>query len=152
MDNLRAAILRPQLRNLDAQCRAWNKLYRRVEDGLCNAPGIKVIERPAKESYVMSSFQFLCPNLSDMQMMEVQKRTANRGVELKWFGADQPMGFTSRHDSWAYVAAQSLPNTDRVLAGLFDMRLPLTFSLDDCDLLASIIREEVSVVFQAGCQ
>ena len=152
MDNLRAAILRPQLRNLDAQCQAWNKLYRRVEDGLCNAPGIRVIERPAKESYVMSSFQFLCPNLSDMQMIEVQKRTANRGVELKWFGADQPKGFTSRHDSWAYLARQSLPKTDRVLAGLFDMRLPLTFSLDDCDLLASIIREEVSVVFQAGCQ
>ena len=62
MDNLRAAILRPQLRNLDAQCAAWNDRYRRVEDGLRNQPGIHVIERPAQEHYVMSSFQFLCPS------------------------------------------------------------------------------------------
>lgn len=150
MDNLRAAILRPQLRNLDAQCQAWNDRYKRVEDGLRNATGIQLIERPEKEHYVMSSFQFLCPDLNNAQMIDVQKRTANRGVELKWFGADQPIGFTSRHDSWAYVEAQSLPNTDRILAGLFDMRLPLTFTLEDCDVLATIIREEVGAVFQAG--
>ena len=149
MDNLRAAILRPQLRNLDAQCAAWNDRYRRVEDGLRDAMGIQVIERPKNEHYVMSSFQFLCPNLSKDQMIEVQKRTAKRGVELKWFGADQPIGFTSRHDSWAYVEAQSVPNTDRILSCLFDMRLPLTFTLEDCDLLAIIIREEVGAVFRA---
>ncbi|MCO4824937.1 MAG: aminotransferase class I/II-fold pyridoxal phosphate-dependent enzyme [Amylibacter sp.] len=150
MDNLRAAILRPQLRALDAQCAAWNERYKRVESGLQNATGIKVIERPEKEAYVMSSFQFLCPELSDAQMIDVQKRTGNRGVELKWFGADSPVGFTSRHDSWTYAEAQNLPQTDRVLAGLFDMRLPLTFTLEDCDMLAAIIREEVGAVYQAG--
>ncbi len=150
MDNLRAAILRPQLRALDAQCAAWNERYKRVESRLQNATGIKVIERPEKEAYVMSSFQFLCPELSDAQMIDVQKRTGNRGVELKWFGADSPVGFTSRHDSWTYAEAQNLPQTDRVLAGLFDMRLPLTFTLEDCDMLAAIIREEVGAVYQAG--
>jgi dTDP-4-amino-4,6-dideoxygalactose transaminase len=150
MDNLRAAILRPQLRALDAQCAAWNERYKRVESGLQNATGIKVIERPEKEAYVMSSFQFLCPELSDAQMIDVQKRTGTRGVELKWFGADSPVGFTSRHDSWTYAEAQNLPQTDRVLAGLFDMRLPLTFTLEDCDMLAAIIREEVGAVYQAG--
>ncbi|MEJ6710434.1 MAG: aminotransferase class I/II-fold pyridoxal phosphate-dependent enzyme [Amylibacter sp.] len=149
MDNLRAAILRPQLRNLDTQCAAWNDRYKRVEAGLQNATGIKVIARPEKEAYVMSSFQFLCPELSDAQMTDVQKRTGNRGVELKWFGAGQPVGFTSRHDSWTYVEAQNLPQTDRVLAGLFDMRLPLTFTLEDCDMLAAIIRLEVGAVYQA---
>ena len=87
---------------------------------------------------------------SPEQMQDVLARTAKRGVELKWFGADQPTGFTSRHDSWQYVSAQNLPNTDRILTGLFDMRLPLTFTLEDCDLLALIIREEVGAVFQQG--
>lgn len=150
MDNLRAAILRPQLRNLKSQCAAWNARYKRVEAGLLNTPGLQVIERPAKESYVMSSFQFLCPAFTAEQMSSLQKRTGKRGVELKWFGADQPVGFTSRHDSWHYVAAQSLPQTDKILAGLMDMRLPLTFTLEDCDLLAQIIREEVGILFQAG--
>ena len=37
------------------------------------------------------------------------------------------------------MPAQDLPQTDRILAGLFDMRLPLTFTLEDCDLIAAII-------------
>jgi len=30
-----------------------------------------------------------------------------------------------------------------------DMRLPLTFDLDDCDLIADIIRQEVGAVCQS---
>lgn len=63
-------------------------------------------------------------------------------VELKWFGAAEPKAFTSRYDSWRYAAEQSLPQTDRVLAGLIDMRLPLTFSLEDCATVARIVADE----------
>ena len=73
-----------------------------------------------------------------------------RGVELKWFGAAEPVGFTSRHDSWRYAAPQSLPQTDRVLAGLLDMRLPLTFTPEDACQIARIIRAEVLAVHQQG--
>jgi hypothetical protein len=41
-----------------------------------------------------------------------------------------------------------LPKSDRILAGLIDMRLPLTFSLEDCALIARIIRAEVGAVYQ----
>ncbi len=58
------------------------------------------------------------------------------------------MGFTSRYDSWRYAPKQVLRNSDRVLAGLIDMRLPLTFTPEDCALIARIIRAEVSVVMQ----
>jgi hypothetical protein len=50
-------------------------------------------------------------------------------VELKWFGAGDPVAFTSRYVHWRYAGAQSCPATDRILAGLVDMRLPLTFSV-----------------------
>jgi hypothetical protein len=75
-------------------------------------------------------------------------RCGARGVELKWFGADAPVGFTSRYAHWAYANPPSLPQTDAVLAGLVDMRLPLTFSLEDCALIASIIRGEAETVWQ----
>ncbi len=150
MDNLRAAILRPQLAALEVQANRWNALYARLEAGLKNTAGLRLIERPEAENYVASSFQFTLPDWAADKVQRVQERCAARGVELKWFGADAPVGFTSRHDSWRYVAAQEMPQTDRVLAGLLDMRLPLTFSLEDCDLLASIIREEVGAVYQAG--
>ena len=43
-----------------------------------------------------------------------------------------------------------MPETDRVLRGILDLRLPLTFSLDDCAQIARIIRAEVAAVHQAG--
>ena len=39
----------------------------------------------------------------------------------------------------AYVDPQVLPETDRILSSLFDMRLPLTFSVEDCRHIAAII-------------
>jgi hypothetical protein len=66
---------------------------------------------------------------------------AQRGVELKWFGEAEPQAFTSRYDSWRYLAPQHLPKTLAVLEKTLDMRVPLTFDVDDCQLLAEIIAE-----------
>ncbi len=148
MDNLRAAILRPQLRALPVQAARWNDRYRAIEAGLRDVPGLRLIKRPAAEDFVASSFQFLLPDWDADAVHEVVARCAARGVELKWFGAAEPVAFTSRYDSWRYAPTAPLPQTDRVLAGIIDMRLPLTFSLADCALIARIIRAEVSAVWQ----
>ena len=108
------------------------------------------IERPEGEAYVGSSIQFLLLDWSEKAIAEVLRRCAARGVELKWFGGAEPTGFTSRYDSWRYAPSDRLPKSDRVLKSILDMRLPLTFSLDDCALLARIIRAEVSTVWQSG--
>ncbi len=150
MDHLRAAILRPQLRRLAAQCAAWTDRYRVVEAGLRDCPGLRLIDRPEEESFVGSSFQFLLLDWAAPKVREVVARCAARGVELKWFGAAEPAGFTSRYDSWRYAPSTPMPASDRILAGILDMRLPLTFSLEDCALLARIIRAEVSAVYQAA--
>ncbi|MEL6586330.1 MAG: hypothetical protein AAFQ50_06650, partial [Pseudomonadota bacterium] len=97
---------------------------------------------PALESYVGSSIQVVA-DLPD-RVPAFLKGCADRGVEWKWFGADQAQGFTSAHHHWGYVAAQALPKTDRVLAGLLDMRVPLTFDLDDCAAIAAIVRDEAA--------
>jgi len=146
MDNLRAAILRPQLGALPDQVARWNARYRAVETGLRGTPGLRLIARPAAEGFVGSSIQFLLPGFSAARIHALLGATAARGVELKWFGAPQPAAFTSRYDSWTYAPPQRLPQTDRVLDTLMDMRLPLTFSLEDCALIAKIIREEVSAL------
>lgn len=148
MDNLRAAILRPQLRALEDRVARWAARYRVLEAGLRQVPGLRLIERPEQERFVGSSFQFRLPEWSAARIGLYLSRTLARGVELKWFGADQPVAFTSRHQHWAYAEAQALPQTDRILAGLIDMRVPLTFSLDDCALIARILREEALAVGQ----
>ncbi len=143
MDHLRAAILRVQLRNLPAQVENWNARYRTVESGLRDVSGLSIIQRPQAEGYVGSSFQFLLLDWEDAKIEGFVARCLKRGVELKWFGAPEPVAFTSRYDSWRYAEAQPLPDSDRVLKAIVDMRLPLTFSVEDCALLARIIREEV---------
>jgi len=150
MDNLRAAILRPQLADLDRQCARWNALYAAMDDGLADTPGLTRIDRPHAEQFVASSYQFLLLDWSGPAIEEVLARCARRGVELKWFGADEPHGFTSRYDSWRYAPSDPMPASDRVLRGIVDMRLPLTFSTDDCAQIARIIRAEVGAVWQAG--
>ncbi len=149
MDNLRAAILRPQLADLDTQVARWNERYGVLEEGLRGTPGLTVIERPAEERIVGSSFQFLLLDWVAQQVREVLARCARRGVELKWFGAPEPSAFTSKYDSWRYAPSEPMPASDRVLAGIVDMRVPLTFSLEDCAMIARIIRAEVSSVYQA---
>ena len=150
MDNLRAAILRPQLKRLEAQIDGWNARYHVFQDGLRDTPGLTLIDRPAVERFVGSSFQFLLSGWAPEAITSVLTRCAARGVELKWFGGAEPVGFTSRYDSWRYAEPSALPASDAVLASIIDMRVPLTFSLDDCALIARIIRAEVSAVFQQG--
>jgi len=141
MDNLRAAILRPQLALLDQNCERWNARYHAVADELRNVPGIRLPHRPAEEQFVASSIQFLLPDFDTAAIQDVLARCLARNIEIKWFGAAEPVAFTSRHESWRYAGSQNLPKTDRVLSQLCDMRLPLTFSLDDCRLIGTIIRE-----------
>ena len=144
MDNLRAAILRPQIRLLPERVARWKALYLQLESGLRAAPGLHLIARPDAESYVGSSFQFLLPGWDAARVAAFVARCAARGVELKWFGAPDPVGFTSRYDHWAYAAPVALPATDRILAGLIDLRLPLTFTPADAALIARIIAAEAA--------
>ena len=149
MDNLRAAILRPQLSDLSDRVFRWNERYKIIEDGLRNVPIIKIIERAEDEAYVGSSLQFKIPKTNGNQIKAFLNGCMKRGVELKWFGASAPKAFTSKYDSWAYIEPQELVNTDRILSGLIDMRLPLTFSLKDCQIVARIISSEAMKLSKA---
>ena len=146
MDALRAAILRPQLADLDSNIARWNARYTQVEERLKAQDGVTTIKLPSAETHVGSSIQFRLPDFTDAQCRALLDAAATRGVELKWFGAKEPAGFTSAHPSWRYVPAQDMPKTDRIMATLFDMRLPLSFSQDDCALIAELICDAVNEV------
>jgi dTDP-4-amino-4,6-dideoxygalactose transaminase len=141
MDNLRAAILRPQINKLENNIRRWNERYGLVEAKLRQVKNIIVPDRNAKEFYVGSSIQFRIPDVSKQQARNFIEDNRQLGVEVKWFGSDNPSGFTSNHKSWQYVERQKLDQSDRILSGLFDLRLPLTFSKKDCSLLADIVAD-----------
>jgi len=141
MDALRAALLIPQLEALDHSIAAWNARYDACAQALRACNGLHLPQRPAAERMVGSSIQFRAPGLDANGCRALIDAAAARGVELKWFGAGDPAGFTSAHASWRYVDPQALPQTDRIMATLFDMRIPLSFSVLDCAFIGELIGE-----------
>lgn len=147
MDNLRASLLLPQLKKLDEQCKRWNVLYDHMAARLSKISGCICPTRDSREFYVGSSIQWNLPKATYEQIESFIAKCAERGVSVKWFGNKVPNGFTSTYDSWqyfSYLKTLELPNTKKVLATMCDMRLPLTFNTDDCDLIADIIEEVVN--------
>ncbi len=72
-------------------------------------------------------------------------------MHLKWFGEEEPVGFTSRHDHWRYLEEHwSTPNADQILKGLCDLRLPLSLSEANCRTVAAVIKESMEATLEAG--
>lgn len=144
MDALRAAILRPQLAELPVACEGWIARHAVIAGALRDSGLAHVPCRNPHAREIGSSIQFLPHAAAPEQIRELLRACAARGVELKWFGAEEPQGYTSRYDSWRYAPVPALPLTDAVLARLCDMRIPLSFDLDACALIAAILVEELS--------
>lgn len=136
MSALAAALVRPQLALLPERAMVWNERYAQLASQLAQIRGITVPDRDPKETYVASSIQF---NLDHPDIAAVVEAAAASGVFLKWFGADQPRGFTSRFDHWRYADEQHLAHTRGVLDGLIDMRIPLAMTAAQADQIVSIV-------------
>lgn len=141
MDALRAAVLRPQLNTLDEAIAAWNHRYAVIADCLSRHQQLRIPEASALSQRVGSSMQFSLPAFGESDCLRFLEACRERQLDLKWFGRSEPMGFTSTHEHWRYVPPQSLPQTDRILATLFDFRIPLSFDDSDCRLLGSLLLE-----------
>jgi len=151
MSNLQAALLRPQLRALDTQVTRWNERYHTLENELNKIHYIVVPERHPKEHFVGSSLQFTLKDLTRDQMERFLEECASRGVEIKWFGWKEPKGYTSSFESWQYIPdIPALSKTKRVLNCMGDFRIPLTFSTEDCKIIATVIREVINEVALSG--
>jgi len=149
MDNLRAAILRPQLSLLDSNGKRWNERYDAFSSALsAGSTAVKFPRRHSKAYEVPSSIQFRVVALNDTQNDEFLAICAQRGVDLKWFGAAEPKAYTSRYDSWKYLEQTRLPQTDTLLKRLYDCRLPLTFSVDDCAQIGRIIADVIRSILR----
>jgi dTDP-4-amino-4,6-dideoxygalactose transaminase len=142
MSNLAAAVVRPQFGAvLKDRCARWNQRYAWLAAALEGVPHLRLPHRPPQEQFVASSLQFSLVGLEKAQIAEVMTRCAALGLHIKWFGADEPVGFTSAWTHWRFFGEpQALPNAERVLGGLCDLRLPLTLTEADCHRIAAVIR------------
>ena len=142
MTNFAAAVLRPQLKLLTERGNLWNKQYQWLAERFAEIPNLRLPQRDAKEGYVASSIQFSAENLTVKQMLDFQASARDKGVFLKWFGHSDAVGFTSSHHNWEYLAEkQTLPQSDSVMHSLFDMRIPLSLTEEDAEIIGRILHQ-----------
>ncbi|NIL99813.1 MAG: aminotransferase class I/II-fold pyridoxal phosphate-dependent enzyme [Gammaproteobacteria bacterium] len=145
MSGLVASILRPQLALLDERVARWREAHGRLVELLRGVEHISIPERSPKEGYVPSSLQFHLTGLDAQAIDTFLRASDEHGVHVKWFGREEPVGFTSRHDHWRYLEGPTdVPRADRVLQGLCDMRLPLWLDEEDCQCIAAVLREAMA--------
>ncbi|MEL6232996.1 MAG: aminotransferase class I/II-fold pyridoxal phosphate-dependent enzyme [Pseudomonadota bacterium] len=151
MNGLTAAILRPQLAELEARVDRWRAIHDRVASHLARAQAIRVPALTSKARLAPTSIQFLCQGLAPDEIIATVERAKARGVALKWFGAEEPVGFTSRPDHWRFFdGARTPPRAARILASLCDIRLPLELSDAECDLIGEIVLAALPPKFGSG--
>jgi dTDP-4-amino-4,6-dideoxygalactose transaminase len=152
MSNLAAAAARPQLgAALADRCRRWNERYRWLSAALAGMAHLRLPVRPPEEGFVASSLQFSLVGLAPDACRAVIAACGARGVHIKWFGAAEPAGFTSAWQHWRFFPDQQhLPNAERVLAGLCDLRLPLTLTAADCSAIAEVVRDAIRAAVPAA--
>ncbi len=144
MSNLAACILRPQLREMSARGEQWNRIYGWLEQALNRIDGIEVPGRPQAEAFVASSIQFHVNGLDKAALQTLADKCTQRGVAVKWFGRAEPTGYTSQYHHWQYLQPQALPDTSRILETTCDMRIPLSLTRAQCDIIARIIEQEIA--------
>ena len=142
MSGLVAAILRPQIALIDQRAATWRKIYGCLAPMLDAIDHIRLPTRPAKEGFVPSSLQFSLQGLTRDEIREFIRISDQHGVHVKWFGNEQPVGFTSRHSHWHYLPAQQdLGRADQVLDGLCDFRLPIWLDQGDCATITAVLAQ-----------
>ena len=141
MSNLVAAIARPQIDLLNERAAQWNARYNILAAGFSRIQNVRVPVRSPQENYVMSSVQFSVKGLSVSEMETFLAKCASRGVFIKWFGREEPQGFTSVHEHWQYVEErQVLPQSSRVLKEVCDIRIPLVLPLESCETIIAVVK------------
>lgn len=153
MTALAAALLRPQLHDLPRRAARWNAIHDRLGAAIARSQHVRLPARSPKERYAATSVQFSLLGFGDDEIAAVLERCAARGLPIKWFGAGRQRGFTSAPRHWRYAGEQGpMAQTHATLAGLCDIRTPLSLTDQDCDLAAEILREAIETIVSARAE
>lgn len=145
MNDLAAAVLRPQLPLLAGRVERWREIHGRIAARLTQSNRIRLPAPDPRAYLAPTSLQFLLEEMDGPAIEAAVAAAAARGVAIKWFGAAEPVGFTSRPEHWGFLPPQPAPAaTEAVLARLCDIRLPVGLTDAECDLIAGIVLDAVS--------
>ncbi len=146
MNNLSAAIIRPQIAEIDRRVRDGRANHDYVAARLNLSPWISVPEKLGPEERAPDSIQFNLVNMSDADTRDFATAAAARGVKVQVFGLsrDNARAFWN----WQFLpeAPGDLPRTRAMLMRACDARLPARLTRPDLDLIVEALLQAATDV------
>ncbi|ETD85054.1 DegT/DnrJ/EryC1/StrS family aminotransferase [Rhodobacter capsulatus] len=146
MQNLSAAVIRPQLPEVDRRVAAGLANHDYVAEKLNESPWLDVPPPLAPETRAPDSLQFnLVGDWTDAEAIRLQDEAKARGVSVQVFGLspDNARAFWN----WQFLGEQpDLPKTRAMLMRACDTRLPARLTRPELDFIASAIVEAAAAV------
>ena len=145
LNNLSAAIVRPQIAEIPRRVRDGRRNHDRVAARLEAAPWVSVPRKLAREERAPDSIQFNLCGMTDDQVRAFAAAAADRGVPVQVFGlsGDNARAFWN----WQFLGeTPDLPKTRAMLMRACDARLPARLTPADCDAIAEAILDAIAEV------
>jgi len=142
MNNLNAAVLRPQIPTLEGKISQYNQKYDQLVNILATVDNISIPSPLEKVKPVRDSIQFNLVNFTPEQADKFLQQTAERGVKMQIFGR---MDNARYFKNWEYSFENvpTLEKTEDIICFACDLRLSLSFTTDDINLIGYIIKDVV---------
>ena len=142
MNNLTAAILRPQVELIDERIESYKEKHDRLITILSDIKCINIPEPVDNAEHVGDSLQFNLVDFSKDEVNDFVARCADKGVKIQIFGIDDNAR-DFRNWQYSFDETPDLDNTADIISCACDLRLPMTFTLEDIELLGAIIKEVI---------
>ncbi|MEQ9693393.1 aminotransferase class I/II-fold pyridoxal phosphate-dependent enzyme [Shimia sp. SDUM112013] len=138
LNNLSAAIIRPQLAEVPRRVRDGRANHDYVAGLLNRSPWLHVPEKLGPEDRAPDSIQFNLDGMDNDQILAFQAAANARGVKVQVFGqsTDNARAFWN----WQFIEdLPELPRTREMLMAACDVRLPARLKQDELDVIADAL-------------
>lgn len=146
MNEVTAAIARPQIPNIDTKGEKFRQNYFTIANILNRSEHIEVPDRVDKELPVPNSIQFNLRGLTGEKIRSFIETTAQEGIKIAVFGMaeDNARCFWN----WRYLdtSDEELPITETMLKTACDLRLPVFLDNEDVNIMGSLILRAIDRV------
>ena len=145
LNNLSAAILRPQIAEIPRRVRDGRRNHDQVAARLATSPWLSVPPKLAPEERAPDSIQFNLRGMTDDQARAFATQAKERGVPVQIFGLseDNARAFWN----WQFLGpVPDLPRTRAMLLRACDARLPARLTPADCDVIADALLDALRAV------
>jgi dTDP-4-amino-4,6-dideoxygalactose transaminase len=150
MSNLSAAVVRPQLAELERRVTDGRANHDHVADRLNTSPWIEVPAPLGPETRAPDSIQFNLAGMSDDEVRMFAAIASERGVGVQVFGLSQDNARAFWNWGFLPEAPGPLPKTEAMLMRACDTRLPVRLKRPELDFIADTLIDAAEDVKGAG--